>query len=154
MYLEHDEVVVVPPRYRLFDCMRVRVCLMPEDEGATPEEMLKENSSWQVKISIGMIPHDNHVEVRTRAFQLKEIPHRQEAIRYWHRVHASAPTVRLGRSVLLYLKHLSGVRVEFPLIDDEVRNFIVHLGAFQVAGQLPEEFVMSIYFGETSRLED
>lgn len=150
MHLEHDEVVVTPPQYRLFDCMRVRVCLMPDDETNT----VKEDSLWRVKVYLGMIPQDNQTEAVTASFRLGDIPRQQEAIRYWHRVQARAPVVKLGRSILLYLKHLSGVRVEFPMLDGAMKNFIVHLGTFEISGELPENFAMLTYFGETSKLED
>ena len=123
---------------------------MPDDETNT----IKEDSLWRVKVYVGMIPRDNQTEAVTASFRLSDIPRQQEAVRYWQRVQARAPVVKLGRSILLYLKHLSGVRVEFPIIDGGMRNFIVHLGTFQASGQLPQDFAMLTYFGETSKLED
>lgn len=150
MYLEHDEVVVVPPKYRLFDCMRIRVSLIPENEA----KALDVDSLWRVKVSVGMIQQDNHVEVVTENFRLGDVPRREEAIRYWSRAHTRAPAVKLGRSILLYFKYLSGVRAEFPVVDGEMKRFTIHLDTFQIGGDLPPNFSIETYFGETSKLED
>jgi hypothetical protein len=153
MLLGHEEITVTSG-FRLFDYVSARIELRTVPVIGQPPSL---GSTIFVLVTLGDLGSGQAIQADTNGFNLSDIPDSLELHKRWKEL-VGKGRIECGFFEFL-LSHLRGspeVRLEFPVRNGQVKNFVIRLGTHvELSGRFPADVdVLSKYFYEVEVLQD